>query len=408
MVLSGYEGTAEKELAKTVTDGEGHFTLTYPAGYVGAALLHPKGSGSVIVLLNHENFTMQWENLKDFSTLAFTGSPENDAFAKGIRLNEETEQKLAGLQYLQPLYSNQQVQAKWLQSEINAQRLVFDSYISSLPNRSYAGEYLTLRKFLGDMQMTQSRYKELSRVQQHEEVFKKIDFSNPALWHSGLLKEILTGYYELLGIYNDEKVITEHCLASNKVWLKSLEKTPAKLQEVAEFCFTLLEKKNLTKASEQIALAMLNSNNCQLSSKQSNLFEQYRKLALGKTAPDIHLKKGTLKSLNNRYKLVVFGASWCPNCQNDYPSLLGKYKKLKEAYDLEIVYVSIDTDKTAFESYYKEAPFLMYFDGKGWETHGAKDYHVFATPTYFLLDKELKILAKPKTPEEVEHWLINK
>lgn len=408
VVLSGYEGMEEKELARATADAGGHFTLNYPAGYVGAALLQPKGAGGVIVLLNHENFTMQWENLQDFSTLAFTGSPENEAFAKGIRLNQETEQKLAGLQYLQPLYKNQPAQSAWLQSEISAQEPAFNSYIASLPKGSYAGQYLKLRKFLGDMQLTQTRYKELSRVQQHEEVFKKIDFVNPELWHSGLLKEILTGYYELLGNYNDEKLITAHAMEANTVWLKSLEKEPAKLQEVADFCFTMLEKKNLTKASEQIALAMLGKNNCQLSSKQSDLFEQYRRLALGNKAPDISLNnKGPLKNLKNRYKLVVFGASWCPNCQNDYPSLLGKYKKLKEKRDLEIVYVSIDTDKAAFESYYKEAPFIMLFDGKGWEGKAVKDYHVFATPTYFLLDKELKILAKPKNPEEAERWLMS-
>ena len=112
-----------------------------------------------------------------------------------------------------------------------------------------------------------------------------------------------------------------------------------------------------------------------------------------------------LKNLKNNYKLVAFGASWCPNCQNDYPSLIGMYKKLKEKHDLEVVYVSIDTDKKVFEEYYKEAPFITFCDTKGWETQAAKDYHVFATPTYILLDKELKILSKIQSPEHLEAWL---
>ena len=151
---------------------------------------------------------------------------------------------------------------------------------------------------------------------------------------------------------------------------------------------------------------MLNNESCTLNEKSTALFEQYRKLAVGNTASDINLGSGTtLKKLKNKYKLVVFGASWCPNCQTDYPSLLGKYKKLKESHNLEIVYISIDTDKTAFYEYYKDAPFITFCDGKGWETQAAKDYHVFATPTYTLLDKDLKIVAKLQSPEHLEAWL---
>lgn len=407
LILTGYEGFTEKELAKTTTDAKGHFTMNYPAGYVGAVLLQPKGAGGVILLLNHESFTLQWENLQDFNSLQFVNSPENLAFAQGININRESEQKLAGLSYLLPLYKDQRDQTQWLLAETGKQKLVFENYIRSLPGNSVVKNYLKLRKFLGDMQLTQEKFKELSRVRQHEEVFKNIDFANTALWHSGLLKEMLTWYYELLGNYNDAKLITAHAIEANTIWMKSLEKEPSRLQEVAEYCFTMLEQRNLTKAAEQIALAMLGKENCTLTDKQINLFEQYRKLAIGKTAPDIVLKKGTLKSLDNPYKLVVFGASWCPNCQNDYPSLLGKCKKLKEMCDLEVVYISIDTDKTAFENYYKEAPFIMYFDGKGWESNAVKDYHVFATPTYWLLSRDLKILSKPRTPEEAEQWLMS-
>ena len=82
-----------------------------------------------------------------------------------------------------------------------------------------------------------------------------------------------------------------------------------------------------------------------------------------------------------------------------------EYKKLKESHNLEIVYISIDTDKNAFDEYYKEAPFVTFCDSKGWETQAAKDYHVFATPTYILLDKELKILSKIQSPEHLEAWL---
>lgn len=412
IVLIGFSGFADRELAKTTTDSLGNFNLNYPKSYTGAALLQIKNGSSVIVLLNHENFEMQWQNLQDFNTLKFINSPENDAFAQGIKVNQEVEQKLAGLKYLLPLYKENKTNERWLQNEIKHQEQVFDNFINSLPKESYVKQYLFYRKFLGDIQLTQERYKELNRVKQHEISFKKIDFASDDLWHSGLVKELLSSYYQVLELYQDKEIITKKCIEANEVWLKELKNQPTKQQEIAEFCFTMLEKKGLTSASEQIALAMLNKDNCQLSDKQTDLFEQYRKLAIGKTAPNIlfenvayKTKSIDLKNLPNEYKLVVFGASWCPNCQTDYPSLIGKYKKLKESHNLEIVYISIDTDKSAFQDYYKEAPFILFCDGKGWETQAAKDYHVFATPTYILLDKELKIVAKIQSPEHLEAWL---
>ncbi len=413
IILTGYEGFAEKELAKTTTDSLGNGVLPYPKNYVGAAILQLKGANSVIVLLNKENVAMQWEDFKDFNTLQFTNSPENDSFAKGVAINQEAEQKLAGLRYLLPLYKEQKDKSIWLQKETTTQEQVFQKFIAFLPESSFAKEYLQLRKFLGDMQLTHDRYKELERVAQHEKEFKKINFASEALWNSGLLKEILNSYYQLLEKYQEKKLITEHTMEANAVWIKALENQPTKQQEIAEFCFTSLERKGLTTASEQIALALLNKGNCQLTDKQTNLFEQYRKLAIGRTAPNIvfnlknEKKQKDLKDLKNSYKLVVFGASWCPNCQTDYPSLIGKYKKLKETHDIEIVYVSIDTDKAAFEEYYKEAPFITYCDTKGWETQAAKEYHIFATPSYLLLDKELKILAKLQSPEHLEAWLVD-
>lgn len=411
ITLIGYAGFSEKEIVKTTADSLGNFLLIYPEEYKGAALLQIQNVTKIIVLLNHENFEMQLDNLQDFNTLKFTNSFENDAFAKGIIIYQEAEQKLTGLKYLLPLYKNKKICESWLQKEIKTQEQIFENFTETLPKDSYVKSYLKYRKFIGEVQLTKERYKEASRLSQHEDALKKIDFANDALWHSGLLKEILSNYYQAAELYEDKEKITEHNITANEVWLKALEKEPTKQQELAEYYFTLFEKKNLTKVSEHIALSMLNNKSCQLTDKQTNLFEQYRKLGIGKTAPNIRFNQSDLKDLKNLknvYKLVVFGASWCPNCQTDYPSLLGKYKTLKDKYDLEIIYVSIDTDKAVFGNYYKEAPFIIFCDYKGWETQTAKEYHVFATPTYILLDKELKILAKIQSPEHLETWFNNK
>ena len=44
-------------------------------------------------------------------------------------------------------------------------------------------------------------------------------------------------------------------------------------------------------------------------------------------------------------------------------------------------------------------------DLKGWGSPIAKDYNVFATPMMFLLDENLKIVAKPLDVRELEKLL---
>lgn len=411
IVLIRYDGFIERELAKITSDSLGNFFLRYPVNYRGAALLQPKGVSSVIILLNHENLKIQWDDLQDFKTLHFTNSPENEAFAKSIVINQEADQKLAGLKYLLPLYEKQSKSYQWLQKEIANQENSFPAFVKTLPVTSYAVYYLQLRKLIMDMPLTANRY--IDRIPQHEKAFAAIDFNDGQLWTSGLLRELLDGFYQLMESHIDIEKVTQHCNLGTAAWIQSLANNPTKQQEVAEHCFKWLEKRSLFGAAEYLAKAMLNQSNCQLDEKRTHLFEQYRKMGIGMIAPnsvfepcDGCLKAKDLESINSKYKLVVFGASGCPNCQTEYPSLVGKYKNLKEKFDVEVVYFSLDTDIAVFENYYNEAPFITYCDTKGWESQAAKDFHVFATPTYFLLDKELKILAKIVSPEHLEAWLV--
>jgi thiol-disulfide isomerase/thioredoxin len=410
IVLKGYEGFAETELAKTTTDSLGNFILNYPKNYTGAAMLQPKGANGVIVLLNHENLIMKWNDLQDFNTLQFTNSPDNEAFATIVSLNQETESKLAGLKYLLKQYQKQPKVYKWLAQEIANQENRFPNFIKTLPANSYAAYYLQLRKLLMDMPLTANRY--IERMPQHEIDFKKINFNDDRLWTSGLLTELLNGFYQLMESHLDNNNVTEHCNEGTDAWLTSLINNPTRQQVIAEHCFKWLEKRSLFGAAEHLAKSMLNQTHFQLPESSIQLFEQYRKMGIGNTAPDIVLenkevntKEINLRGINSKYKLVAFGASWCPNCQKDYPALVSKYKSLKEKFDLEIIYISIDTEKKLADDYYKEAPFIVFCNSEGWNTQSVKDYHVFATPTYILMDKELKIVAKINSTEHLEAWL---
>lgn len=404
IVLMGYNGFKEKELSKTQCDSVGRFELSYPAGYTGAAVLQIKDGSSVIVLLNKENFSIEWENIQDMNSLRFTRSPDNDAFARGIAVNAEAEQKLAGLNYLLSQYEKYPGKHRWLKQEVAVQNNQFQDFIEQLPESSYAGYYLKIRKFLTDM--AQAAKKNNGQIPEYETGFKNMNFNDDRLWYSGLMNDLFAGIYQVLGSDKDSVKVNTSINNVTDAWMKTLNTNSMRQQEVAEYCFKLLEQHTLTGGAEYIAKTMLDQSACQLDEKKADLFEQYRKMAVGNTAPDIVLENGTrLSTLNHTYKLVVFGASWCPNCQTDYPSLVGLYKKIKNKQDIEVVYMSLDTDKKAYQDFYKEAPFITSCDTKGWEGKTVKEYHVVATPSYFLLDHDLKIVTKLKNPEHLKFFL---
>jgi peroxiredoxin len=102
--------------------------------------------------------------------------------------------------------------------------------------------------------------------------------------------------------------------------------------------------------------------------------------------------------------LVVFGASWCPACITELNAISGIYTKWKK-YGVEVVFISLDEDKQAFKKIADRLPFISLCDYRKWESPIVKAYHVFATPTLFLLDNEQKILLRPSSVHQIDAWL---
>ena len=103
--------------------------------------------------------------------------------------------------------------------------------------------------------------------------------------------------------------------------------------------------------------------------------------------------------------MLVFGKSDCPHCKEGALELLKYYAGWKTKKNVEVVYVSLDTDKKVYQEAYQNAPWPMFCDFKGWDSKAAKDYHIWGTPSYFLLDKELTILAHINSVDHANAWI---
>ncbi len=133
-----------------------------------------------------------------------------------------------------------------------------------------------------------------------------------------------------------------------------------------------------------------------------------KKLAIGATAPDFKTKdiNGNpvdLHQINANKTVLVFWASWCPHCMKEALPVL---KKLYDEHkgDFEVVAISVDENarnvKNAVQANGYE--WITIAEGKGWDGDIPLEYGISGTPTFFILDKDKKIIAKPQNVESLK------
>ena len=128
----------------------------------------------------------------------------------------------------------------------------------------------------------------------------------------------------------------------------------------------------------------------------------------GAEAPDFTLNDPegnpvTLSSLRGQYVIVDFWASWCKPCRAGVPAMKELYKKYHPK-GLEIIGVSDDNNHDAWKKAIEQdqTPWIHVVDEFPEENKPARvisSYGVHYIPSYFLLDKEGKVIGKMEHEE---------
>jgi peroxiredoxin len=250
-----------------------------------------------------------------------------------------------------------------------------------------------------------------------EKVFGNIDYENPELYTSGLLFELIERqFWSIQTSGLDAATKLKEMTTSVDIILDSVQKDEILYNDLTKYLFQYFERYSLFPASEYIALKALNQKEVALTSSLIHKLESYRLLRVGNTAPDFELmgdvfkngvvvkKKSRLTDIKAKYKLVIFGASWCEQCRFEMTQLLPRCNEWK-AKGVEVVFISLDTDKQEFVKFTAHFPFLSSCDYKKWDTQVAKEYYISSSPTFFLLDRNNTILARPVSVEHIQTFL---
>jgi len=131
-------------------------------------------------------------------------------------------------------------------------------------------------------------------------------------------------------------------------------------------------------------------------------------VTIGRVAPEITwMKDGKTKRLSEHEGvenyIITFWSTSCSHCLEEIPEL---YKATKDNENLKVIAVALEEDKFGFEHHTEKMDKWTHILGlKKWKNEIAKRYEVHATPSYFVLDKDKKIITKPEELAELLEFL---
>lgn len=149
---------------------------------------------------------------------------------------------------------------------------------------------------------------------------------------------------------------------------------------------------------------------CTINNRLSSTLKINADTELGAKFPDYkfeNVSNTTAKSLYGvkaSKKIVVFWSSTCSHCEKEIPQFIEKYKTL-QAHNIQIIGISLDIDKDSYTKRIAAFPWVNATEFRGWNSSFIETYNIQATPTYFILDSDNKIINKPNHVQDVFNFL---
>tara|TARA_B110000090_G_scaffold108555_1_gene121603 strand:- start:103 stop:1488 length:1386 start_codon:yes stop_codon:yes gene_type:complete len=417
--LEGFNGLKTYPISLTTTDVNGKFELSYSKTDYGVGYLMAVDNKPLFVILSGEEIELAGESLSNFETIKIKKGQENQYFEQFANEHPKREQALSAWLYLEKIYATDTLFAvqKHPVNAIKKEKLRIKNedaaFLDALPNESYVKWFLPTRKLVSSVS-TVVQYRP-EGIPEMIKAFRNMDYTDARLYKSGLFKDAIESHFWLLENSGNplDNVFEEMKISIDAIFTK-LSTNEKIFNQLTDYLFDLLERHSLFQASEYLALKVLNEGSCTITDDLANQLETYRAMKKGNIAADMVFDKTNfvnpkitltkLSDIKSNYTVVVFGASWCPKCNEELPEIAKRYDKWKSK-GIEVIFVAIEEGRNSFIDFAESLPFPSYSDGKKWESKIVKDYYIFSTPTMFLLDSKREIILRPNSVNQMDAWV---
>jgi peroxiredoxin len=406
-----------QQIVDTITtDQQGSFDVILPDNLpIGMYRIMTTSGQMFDLIYNHEDIAFQTSGFQTDDRLEIIRSSENLLYYKYLNIKLNNQQKIniltPTLKYYpknDSFYTVLKKQLIHLYAQIDT---VSNWIIQSYPNTLAAHFVRFDRPQIPDFNLDDDAQQQ--NLKTH--FFKGIDFGDTLLLRTGLLTSKIVAYLSLYQEKGMSKAEVEKAFTQAVDTL--LQKTLVN-ESIYEYTLNYLvrgfDEFGFEHLLEHIAMIQQLNRFPGRSLKKQALEAKLAaiiRLADGNPAPDFSArdlqgKRIKLSKIKAEKTLLVFWASWCPHCTSSLPRLKKYYDPLHPE-KLQIIAISVDEDKNdVTKAIQKEHyPWINIAQLKGWDSPVAEAYDVSATPSFFLLDKDKKIIAKPRSIEKLEEIL---
>lgn len=386
-----YSFNGSKEILQSkgkISNNVAAFKVEKP--YIGMMRAFFKKSTSSVNMVSENkdiSFKIELDNKNKISNVVFEDSV-NKLFSSQIDLQKKQDLILPALIQIKDYYNTSDTFYKSLENEINTLSKTDSALDDSHPFLSF---YNKNQKF-----SQQEKVAELKS----EDFINFFSKSGEYLETSTILKPALINFLN---------VSKSNVEGSVDKLLEAVNLETPRGQTIMSELIEIFTTYNMDKMKDKY-LTQAKNLKCTINDRLASTIQSNKNTEIGAKFPNsvfvnsIHTKAKSLYDVKASKKIVVFWSSTCSHCEAEMPKLLEKYDKLK-AQNIEIVGFSLDNNLNEFKSKANLYPWINNSEGKGWYSSYGETYNIVATPTYFVLDADNKIISKPNHVGDVLDYL---
>lgn len=412
VVLYQLKGAKQLYIKNTTIDN-GEFSIEMPQNAskgMYRLLYSQDGNGYIDFIYNNEQVELKYNPEEPILSLAFVNSEENKIYnsykselafrmqeldsvqLSYFKLTEESDKKIASAFYENSLSDFKNFQNKF---EKKSEGTLANHFIKS-----------SEKYYSNNLVKTPQQY--LNSEKLH--YFDFINFNDEVLSNSIFFSGKIIDYVFYLNGSDDVEVQNKLYMDSVQMVLNRIENSNLKSEMITTLLYTFSQIENTILIDFLIDKFY---NNLPESVKNDAVIKEIQekvKLAVGKTAPEFTWEeRGTTKKLSSLREaenyIVVFWSTGCSHCLVEIPKL---YEFIKDNKETKVIAIALENDELDFNHH--TSKFKKWTNVLGlnkWQNEIARSYEITSTPTYFVLDKNKKIIAKPDYFEDVKSFFNN-